>query len=341
MSWSFHPDASRAHALSAEINARLLASLRYVFGEVGEALGIDAARFGAWIDGLPADARPDPLIHVLFHSIVADVQAGDFDAARAAAERMLALGAAPDGLAVMAADSDPAGDRPVALFARFADIEEANRLDFAALQGEGRAASVAMVEEALGLIGRNDPALDGELRALLSQILLLGQGDAHRFATAALSCFQNWGALIVNPMTQRDVLDVVEALAHEATHLTLFALALDEPLLLNPPGLNHYSPLRGTLRSMDGVYHATIVSARVVRALQAQAEAEGASAAFRALARERAGVAARHFDDGADVVAREGMLSPLARAVFDDCRTYVAEARAELDAARPVAMAGG
>jgi HEXXH motif-containing protein len=327
MSWGFHPDAARAHALSAEVNERLISSLRYVFGEVGDHLGVDAGRFEAWIAALSQGARPDPLIHVLFHSIVVDVQAGELDAARLAAARMLTLGPAAEGLAVLPAGSGHSDARPVALFARFADIEEDNRLDFTALAGDGVASSVALVEEGLALIRRNDPGLDGELRALLTEILLLGQGDAHLFATAALSCFQNWGALIVNPLTQRDVLDVIEALAHEATHLTLFALALDEPLLLNPPGLNHYSPLREALRSMDGVYHATIVSARVVRALLAQADADGVSADFRRLALERADTAARYFEDGADVVEREGMLSPLARTIFDDCKAYIADAR--------------
>ena len=329
MSWGFQPDASRALALRDEINTRLISSLRYVFGEVGDALGCDADRFAAWVAALEQAVRPDPLIHVLFHSIVADVQAGDIDAARRAAERMLTLGAAREGLTVNALDAEDDAPRPAVLFARFADIEDDNRLDFVAPDPALAGDFKTLIEGGIELIRRNDPALDGELRTLLTDVLLASQAPSHLFTTAALSCFQNWGSLLVNPNCQRDVIDVVETLAHEATHLTLFALALDEPLLNNDPNARYFSPLRQAQRSMDGVYHATIVSARVTRALLQQARATD-DPEVRAVALERAEIAAVYFDEGLLVIEPNADFSPLGRQVLDDCKAFMAEARTNL-----------
>ena len=72
-----------------------------------------------------------------------------------------------------------------------------------------------------------------------------------------------WGALILNLERHGNVLDTLEGLVHEATHLLLFGLFPAAPPVLNPVQQRFASPLRREPRPMIGVYHATLVCARL------------------------------------------------------------------------------
>ena len=66
----------------------------------------------------------------------------------------------------------------------------------------------------------------------------------------------------------RSDLDMVQALAHESAHLLLFGMCADGPLLENANDDHRYSsPLRTDSRPMDGIVHATFVTARMCCAL--------------------------------------------------------------------------
>lgn len=66
----------------------------------------------------------------------------------------------------------------------------------------------------------------------------------------------------------------METLAHEGSHSFLFGLTMEEPLVRNPDDELFPSPLRQDRRPMDGIYHATYVSARMYYALD-QAKRSG------------------------------------------------------------------
>jgi HEXXH motif-containing protein len=321
MYWSFEPDPGRTAALRAEVDRRLWSSLRYIFGEVE---GLDPEHvFDAWIDRVEAAERADPMVHLLFHALVAAFDGDDMAGAKAIAARMLKQGPARPGLAIRTAEAGDEGARPVALFDRFADLEKAEQLELTIPDPTAIRAALPLIEQGLRLIEANDPALHGELNALLSELLLVGQMPTHGFTASAVSCFQSWGALMVNPSQMRDALDVIEMIAHEATHLTLFGLAIDEPLLTNDREEQHYSPIREAPRTMDGVYHATIVAARIWRAMQQQAKSPGANAELKELSLERAARAAGLFHEGVEVIEGAAKLMPLGREVLDDCKAHL------------------
>jgi HEXXH motif-containing protein len=328
--WSFGPDGERAGLLNAEVHRRLVRSLDYVFGEIADALGVDQSALGEWLRRLEGAERVDPLLHTLFHTLVAQIGAEDSEGAAATLERMLTLGVAQPGPSIHSVDNAVQAARPINLFSRFADLEEDNRLDLRAPTPAQAARGRSLLTEALAQIQRNDPQLDAELRALVTEFLLVDQAPGHLFTTAAVSCFQNWGGLLFNPSVHDDALNVVEILAHEATHLILFAVAMDEPLLTNPPDARYHSPLREAPRTMDGVFHATIVSARVVRAMLRQAEGAGDGAEYRRMALIRCERNLKLFAEGVAIVEANGMLTRLGRRVLDDSKAFIAEKRGEL-----------
>lgn len=321
--WSFQPDGEAAASLSAEIDRRLLDSIAYVFGEIAEAIEIDRQRLDDWLETIARARRVEPLVHTLFHTLVADIEEGATSRARAVVERMLKLGAAPESLLILPLGSQLEGPRPVPLISRFADLEEENRLDLVAPDRETVAAAVALIEEGLALAARSDPSLDAEFRALVSEIWLAAQAPEHRFTTGAVSCFQNWGGLIVNPAEHASPVEVVELIAHEATHLLLFAIALDEPLLTNSPEERFHSPLRDKPRSMDGVFHATIVAARILRAMQRLSEAQGPESTVGREALDRGRLWLPLFEEGVEIIESGARLTPLGRRVLEDSALFV------------------
>jgi hypothetical protein len=318
------PSASRARDLSNEVNLRLVASLRYVFGEVGKHLEIDPTATTDWLDRLAAAKRSFPVVHALFHALVAEVQAERYAAAKKLAEQLLAQPLSePAEPRLLNLDDAHLGPDAVALFKRFAEVEEANRLDLTAAAPGDVARMAGLFTEALLMMARHDPELLGEFEALVSDVVLVGQSKDHRLTRGAVSCLEIWGALFLNPALQQNALELVGAIARECTHFLLSAYALDEPLILNPTDAHPSSLPRGEQRNMDRIYHATIVSARMVHAFRRQLASGTLPAAFVRLANHRIASSIDCFDRGVATIREHGRMSELAEIVLDEAIALV------------------
>jgi HEXXH motif-containing protein len=196
---------------------------------------------------------------------------------------------------------------------RFAPITPETHRDFAALVGEG----LALLDEGL-------PALAGEIRAIVHQMLFAQAPAGAQTEFDGASHYQFWGLLLLNPKHHRTPLAVAEVLAHEAGHALLFGLTVAEPLVHNPDDELYPSPLRRDPRPMDGIYHATFVSARMALAMEGLADSGLLSAAERAAARDAAAKDRANFARGAAVVAEHGRLSATGQAIMDNARAWIA-----------------
>jgi HEXXH motif-containing protein len=77
------------------------------------------------------------------------------------------------------------------------------------------------------------------------------------------SSYRLWGAMLLNAVRRKTRIEIIESVAHENAHSRLFGLCTEEPAVQNPDQELYPSPLRVDPRPMDGVYHATFVSARM------------------------------------------------------------------------------
>jgi HEXXH motif-containing protein len=106
-----------------------------------------------------------------------------------------------------------------------------------------------------------------ETETLVSEILLLKgenlkQGSSIDMIGTIYKCyFFKWEKLI----------DTIEFLIHEQSHLILHILNLEDQLILNPLE-RHVAPLRNEMRPLMGIYHATYVIARVINVIERLAE---------------------------------------------------------------------
>ena len=190
---------------------------------------------------------------------------------------------------------------------RLAPISEAEAHDFMRL----------LDDEGLDLMVRALPDLYAEVSGIVHEVLLARapQGDQLEFDGA--SHYQFWGLLLLNPRHHRSPQAVVEVLAHEASHSLLFGLTVDEPLVLNPDDELYPSPLRQDLRPMEGIYHATYVSARMYWAMDRLSASELLSPEERRIAAEAAKKDRANWERGLSVINEHARLSPTGARILD------------------------
>jgi hypothetical protein len=174
---------------------------------------------------------------------------------------------------------------------------------------------------ALNIIQRADAALAAEIRSLLVEVIgaAPSKGDNSRRLGSA-SSFMLWGAALVNVEYGRNSYDLIGAVVHEAAHQLLFAHSIDEPLVLNASDECYASPLRADLRPMDGVYHATFVSARMHYALTKLcdiciidiAEIDSRLATLKQL-----------YNSGLETIRKFGRLSDVGADILDETSEYM------------------
>ena len=165
------------------------------------------------------------------------------------------------------------------------------------------------------------PQLAAEIRALIREIVLAVAPDGSKMQFDGLSSYQLWGLLVLNPRFHETPVAVAEVLAHETAHSLLFGFSFDETLVLNPDSDLFPSPLRLDPRPMDGIYHATYVSARMCWAMQRIAADTGFDGEVRAAARVAAAEDIKNFAAGHSVVAEHGDLTETGRELMDRAET--------------------
>lgn len=185
----------------------------------------------------------------------------------------------------------------------------------------------AAVTEALDLMQKSVPDLYGETTAIISEILLASAPkteNAPRFDGA--SSYQLWGAVVLNSDNDKSVIEMLETLAHECSHCFLFGLTVDEPLVLNDENERYQSPLREDPRPMDGIYHATFVSARMHYALVEAMQSELLSDAQREECNVHLAASRKAFYDGYEVVSARAKYSDTGREIMQNAHEYMQQA---------------
>lgn len=157
--------------------------------------------------------------------------------------------------------------REIACIKKWLDMEPENAIDLAPLESHEFTLASAGLCRALNLIETGLPDFYQEMQASTREIILAKPSGAQKMTFGGVSSFALWGALCLNVEAHQDWRDYIPSLIHEYSHNILFAKALQGPLVTNDPGIRYFSPLRGTMRPMDGIYHAAFVSAREVYAV--------------------------------------------------------------------------
>ncbi|HEX6118826.1 MAG TPA: HEXXH motif-containing putative peptide modification protein, partial [Dongiaceae bacterium] len=273
----------------------------------------------ALIRTIEAGHRLPPLAFALYYDLVPELLAGNEAKAGALfAElgRQMPIGAP---LRILSLD-DPAMHDRAERYLRYMSDGEAAPIEFIAPPAKLAAAFRSQFADAIRLIDKAAPALLGELRAIVSEIILVVAPPEAKIQFDGGSAYRLWGALFTNADRCKTRIDVVEILAHEGGHSLVFGLCTEEAPVLNPEDELFPSPLRPEPRPMEGVYHATFVSARMHWAMSRLIESG-------LLTEEEYGLAAKardddraNFESGYQTVAAHARLSDTGRRAIEAAR---------------------
>jgi HEXXH motif-containing protein len=261
-------------------------------------------------------APVDPQVFGIYYDLVLSLERDEEEAARALLSELLELPTPASGIQVKSLADLSATQRDRYRRQVDTDPNSVMRIDPApaAMNEHCR----GRVGEALSLLRQGYPELHAELQAILREVVIAASPEtdaALEFDGA--SSFLLWGSIALNARGHETRLDTLEALVHESAHCLLFGLSSAERLLENDHQPRYSSPLRADPRPLDGIFHATFVTARMHHAVATLLQrgilhGQEATQAGHSLTQH---VAA--FSDGAATLRKHATFTSLGQAVFD------------------------
>ena len=321
----FAPNGAHARMCDRNMHAALRDSLAHLHDVLGSR-GVEPTGIEQVIAQLDAGERFAPLGFALYYDLASAVFVRDHDAAAELAERLTKATLTDDSIDISA----HLEEAPHEVAERLNGSEGEGGMRLAPITAEARDAFVDLLHEGFDLMRRELPALHDEVTTLVRQIVLAQAPAGSKLEFDGASHYQYWGLLMLNPKHHKTPLDIVEVLAHEAGHSLLFGQTIEEPLVFNPDDELYTSPLRVDQRPMDGIYHATFVSARMAWAMERLAQSDRLTADERKAAADAAAKDRQNFKAGDSVVAEHGRLSATGARIMDAARDYMARSESDV-----------
>jgi len=260
-----------------------------------------------------------------YYDLVPALEMGqDDEAIRLFGELAQATPAAPE-LEILALN-DPALGSDQERFTQMMNSDPTVDLGFLPPPPEVYGPFVERLTAGLALLDQALPDLSGEIRAIIRQVIVITGDSSKAYDVDGGSHYQLWGAVFLNGLHHPNRVAVAEVLAHECAHSLLFGFCTDTTLVENEDDELFSSPLRVDPRPMDGIYHATFVSARMHWAMTRLAADPSLSAEERRQAHDAAAADRDNFYAGEGIVAEHARLTDLGRALMHEARAYMAAA---------------
>jgi hypothetical protein len=325
--FGFEPDPQRAHELDARMHMALAASIEHLRDVARDNVHFDEKGIDRLIASLRYGNRFAPMLFRDYYALADALYSDDEERAAAHLERLARSTPVAPGLK-MDVLRDPEASEPSRVY--HAMLTGSSDVDIGILPPSDEVASEFFdrFQRGMDLMQRAIPELADEVRAIIREVVCVVGDPARKMQFDGGSHFQLWGALFLNADFHPTPQAIVEVVAHESAHSLLFGFCTDEPLVFNDDDELYASPLRSDPRPMDGIYHATFVSARMHWAMSRLLESgeltdEGRRDALAAREADR-----KNFEAGYHVVAEHAELSDTGARLMEGARAYIDRATA-------------
>ena len=320
--FGFAPDAARARRIDQRMHAELGASLRHLCDASRGIVPFDERDMGRLIESLDGDACYAPLVFGDYYALGAALFEDEHSAAAEVFERLRQARPIPREQVIGALEDVDRCPKSAA-YQRMMTGEAGTDIGILPPADDVARAFMDRYRRGMALMEQAMPELAGEVRAIVHEVVCVAGDPSKKMQFDGGSHFQLWGALFLNVDHHRTEHAIVEVVAHESAHSLLFGFCTDEPLVYNDDEDLYPSPLRADLRPMDGIYHATFVSARMHWAMSRLIESgllsdEARTEALNARKSDQA-----HFEAGHRVIAESGELSAVGAALMASARAYM------------------
>ena len=327
--FGFYPDAARGRRVDAAVRTRLAESLENLASIVAGALRPGPGQ----LLSLAQAVRAHPVlpgVMVLYADLVPLLLAGEPERSGQILDLLdLPVWQSFPVPRVVTLDDRLLGPGMADRYASQWQDDPLIRPGFVAVPAQGLEQAQIDVAAARQMLNAAAPALDAEIDALMSEIVVVDTNSADgNLVFHGASSFFVWGALALNLAEHGTRVKLIEGIVHEAAHGLLHGLTLGNPLVVNDPALRYASPLRDDLRPMDGLVHAAYVVARMHFAMAATEQAADATAVERDEARDRKASAAGAFKDALTTIAEHARFTSDGAAIFAGAVEYMTHAHA-------------
>jgi hypothetical protein len=323
--WLPDPDATAAYG--AAIRNRLIESLLELARACRAVVAIDEAALAAQLAALQRTPRPRPGVFLLYYDCLAAVRRDDAEQLASLLQQLSTLAPAAPALVVRGfADAS----LPAAEWERY---QRALQTDIAApAEGAPRLAPVAAprLQAATALLGAARAAIAGaaprlaeEIDLLTTEIIFAGDSRAAAAGFGGATSFQAWGAIFLNVHRHTSLVRMADGLVHEAAHARLLAQSGGAAMVANDNATRYRSPLRPDPRPMEGIFHASFVSARICWALDRLLASDRLAPNERNEAAQARDRAARAFRDGYATLCESGRPTPLGGELIAGAAAYM------------------
>ena len=318
----FSPDADRTKALDNTMQTGLADSLEHICEQCDGKLSFDEIGITRIIKNLRTQQRYPPSTFGIYHELAKALLNDQTRLAEDLFREIIEENPLDNGLSVLAL-GDSEIQSHTSRFQRMMNCDPNFHFDFLPPPEKMAMQFKAQIESGFALIERTIPELAAEIQALISQVLIaVGKHDVDAEFDGG-SSYSLWGALFLNASSHNNDIAMVEVITHETAHCLLNGLSIEESLVLNPDDEYFPSPLRSDLRPMDGIYHATFVSARMHWAMSRLIES-GQLDAHECETAEQARIAdQKNFNAGYESIATHALLTATGEQVIANAKKYM------------------
>lgn len=264
--WALEPSAARVDSLDLALRRRLIQSFEYL-GNVVPLDDAGEAGLRTLLNKLRA-GPVSPWVFCLYSRLVAELAKTTMGDVAAAFSDVVHSTSAPAAAGVVALRDPALAGRWWDHFQLVLDTDRHRPFKPEAPSSEDFSRCAQDITAAFALLQRADPAWHDEMRGLLRMIVLGSPASADPAdGFNGASTFFLWGAVLLNARAKRSVMSMIDVLVHESSHVLLFGLAAEGPLMRNSGTERYASPVRPDERPLDGIFHACFVTTRVHLAL--------------------------------------------------------------------------
>lgn len=320
INFEFEPDCTRAKFLDKRMHEELGQSLQHVSEACAGKIEFDEQALQSVIENLKQGRAAKPSTFALYYQLVLAIEAQAFEKASAIFGQLHNAPYMDENFEIVTLGSPSFS----ACNTLYKDMMNADgEISFEYPEDEVAENFKVRLKQGFALLDATIPELSAEIRAIIRQVVIAGSDPKSEYQFDGGSHYQLWGALFLNGLFHPDEIAVAEVLAHETAHSLLFGFCVDEPLVFNDDNELYASPLRRDPRPMDGIYHATFVSARMHWAMSRMATSDRLTNEQKDQAREAAARDIENFNEGYSVVAEHGRMSNVGIQLMKSAKRYI------------------
>ncbi|MEL6258122.1 MAG: HEXXH motif-containing putative peptide modification protein, partial [Pseudomonadota bacterium] len=265
--FQFEPNLAQARQNNTLMHEALGRSLDSLIHQVGaDILTANAAQFAAWRTHMSQTPALRPEVFGAYYELVAALKADRFNDARALWEEIVSAPSSDPKARIYRLGHDYS-DAITRRFQKFMGNGKTNAAGIAPASVEDCDDTTVALDAAFGLIERHWPDLLTEFNEIIRDVVLVGSDSETADAFEGGSSFKLWGGLFLNAEWETTPAQLAATLAHEEAHCVLFGACREETLVENPDSELYWSAIRQANRPLEGIFHATFVSARMIRLL--------------------------------------------------------------------------